>query len=237
MSTPFSRLIHTTGKAVKWFLGITGCITLLAFLISFTDIPFNAWYRLGTPRGNQISSPGLIVILSGSGMPSPDGLMSAYQGARTARQYPDAKIIVALPSSEEDNFLPLRLLANELIIRGVDSSRILFEPLGFNTRSQALQVAARYPGKDTLSVLLITTPEHLYRSVRTFRKVGFKQVGGSAAFDKPIDPDKAMDQGKSKDLQVRSLALRYNMWSYLHYELLVIREYCAIAYYRIKGWI
>jgi hypothetical protein len=31
--------------------------------------------------------------------------------------------------------------------------------------------------------------------------------------------------------------LRYNMWSYLHLELFVFREYCAIGYYKLKGWI
>jgi len=27
------------------------------------------------------------------------------------------------------------------------------------------------------------------------------------------------------------------MWSYMQYEIIVMREYTAIAYYRVKGWI
>ena len=171
-------------------------------------------------------------------MPSPDGLIRAYYGAQAARQYPNARIIIALPYNEEDSLQPLKLMAHELIAKGIDSSRIQFEPLGFNTRSQAVNIATMFTGKERkISLVLITSPEHMYRSVRTFRKVGFSDVGGVAAFDRPIDPEKAMDKGKAKDIRVKSLSLRYNMWSYLHYELFVLREYCAICYYKLKGWI
>lgn len=234
----FCRLIHLGIKFGKWFFGIIGCFSFLIFILSFTDIPFYAYYRLGTINANFTHPPDIIVILSGSGMPSPDGLIRAYYGVQVARRYKDAKIIIALPYSEGDSLQPLKLMAHELIVKGIDSSRILFEPLGFNTRSQAMNIAAMYPGnKRNLSLVLITSPEHMYRSVKTFIKAGFADVGGIAAFDKPIDEEKAMDKGKANDIRVKSLSLRYNMWSYLHYELFVLREYCAIGYYKLKGWI
>jgi uncharacterized SAM-binding protein YcdF (DUF218 family) len=234
----FKGLILSLLKIGTWFLVIIGFFACLAIIISFTDIPYYAYYRLGTTNARLTRPPELIVILSGSGMPSPDGLIRTYYGAQAARQYPDAKIIIALPYDEGDNLKPLKLMAYELTIKGIDSSRIQFEPLGFNTRSQAVNIAARYPGdKRQLPVVLVTSPEHTYRSVKTFMKAGFANVGGLAAFDKPIEPEKAMDTEKTKDIRVKSLSLRYNMWSYLHYELIVIREYCAIAYYRLKGWI
>ena len=77
----------------------------------------------------------------------------------------------------------------------------------------------------------------LFQSVKAFRKAGFAEVGGLPAFDRPIEPDQAMDKENTKDIRVKSLSLRYNMWSYLEYELIVMREYCAIAYYKFKGWI
>ncbi|MCX6223697.1 MAG: hypothetical protein NTV01_02930 [Bacteroidia bacterium] len=77
----------------------------------------------------------------------------------------------------------------------------------------------------------------MYRSVKAFIKAGFTDVGGLSAFDKPIEPGKAMDKENTKDIRVKSLSLRYNIWSYLHYELIVIREYFAVAYYKLKGWI
>lgn len=222
----------------KWFLGVLGFFALLGFILSFTDVPYNAYYNLGTKNTKLTRPPELIVILSGSGMPSPDGLIRAYYGVQAARQYPGAQIVIALPCDEGDSLRPLRLMADELTIKGISSSRIQFEPLGFNTRSQAMNIAARYTDdKNRLSLILVTSPEHMYRSVRAFTKVGFTSVGGLSAFDRPIDPEMAMDTEQAKDIRVKSLSLRYNMWSYLHYELIVLREYCAIAYYKLKGWI
>jgi hypothetical protein len=77
----------------------------------------------------------------------------------------------------------------------------------------------------------------MYRAVKTFRKAGFVKVGGLPTFEKPPDAEKIKDKEKSRDTRVKSLALRYNMWSYLNYELIVMREYTAILYYKIKSWI
>ena len=234
----FIEIIHLAITTGKWFFGIIGCFSFLILILSFTDIPFYAYYRLGTTNAKVTHPPNVIVILSGSGMPSPDGLIRAYYGVEAARRYTNAQIIIALPYGETDSLQPLKLMANELIVKGIDSSRIQFEPLGFNTRSQAMKIAEMFPGnKQELSLVLITSPEHMYRAVKTFLKVGFAEVGGIPAFDKPIDAEKAKDIGKTGDIRIKNLSLRYNMWSYIHYELLVIREYCAISYYRLKGWI
>jgi uncharacterized SAM-binding protein YcdF (DUF218 family) len=234
----FKSLIHFVFKSGLWFFGISGFVSFLIVILSFTDIPFLAYYRLGTSDTKLKHPPDFIVLLSGSGMPSPDGLIRAYYGVQAARQYKRAKIIIALPYNEADSLQPLLLMAHELIIKGIDSTRILFEPLGFNTRSQAVNIAAKFQGnKRNLTLLLITSPEHMYRAVKTFRKLGFTDVGGIPTFDKPIDAEKVIDNCKAKDIRVKSLSLRYNMWSYLHLELFVFREYCAIGYYKLKGWI
>ena len=231
-------LIHSLANIGRWFLGITGFFAILALILSFTDLPYNAYYKLGTKNAKLTRPPEVIVILSGSGMPSPDGLMRSWYGVQAARQFPGAKIIIALPYDEGDSPKPLQLMADELIIKGIESSRIQFEPLGFNTRSQAMNIAGRYPGdQSSTAVLLITSPEHMYRSVKAFKKAGFTAVGGLPVFDTPIEPEKAKDNESTKDIRVKSLSLRYNMWSYLHYELIVLREYCAIGYYKLKGWI
>jgi uncharacterized SAM-binding protein YcdF (DUF218 family) len=221
----------------KWIFGIAGMAAVLMLLISFTDLPYNVWYKLGTKNAKTERKPDVIIILSGSGMPSPDGLMRAWYGARAARQFPAASIIIALPYNEGDSLQPLRIMASELAARGIDSTRIRYEPLGFNTHAQAVNIAFRYPETKGKSVMLVTSPEHMYRSVKVFKKTGFAMVGGMAAFDTPIDPEKVADTGTGTDKRVKSLNLRYNMWSYLHYELYVLREYAAIAYYKLKGWI
>ena len=207
-------------------------------LLSLTDVPFYAYHWLGVSNSKLSGKPDTIVILGGSGMPSPDGLIRTYYGAEAAKQFSDAKIIIALPFNEHDSLRQLQLMAHELIVKGIDSMRIKFEPFGFNTHSQAVNIANMFGSdKSAVSLLLITGPEHMYRAVRTFRKAGFVNTAGVATFENPVDEEMAKDKDKAKDTRIKSLALRYNMWSYLNYELLVMREYVAICYYKVKGWI
>jgi uncharacterized SAM-binding protein YcdF (DUF218 family) len=224
----------------KWLLGITGGFAVLLLVLSFTDIPYFAYYYLGTSSPKITHDPDLIVVLGGAGMPSPDGLIRVWYASNAAREYKKAQIIIALPYNEngKDSLHQLDLMARELIVKGIDSSRIHYEPLGFNTRSQALNVAAGFAGsKGWLYLLVVTSPEHMYRSVKTFQKAGFAHVEGLPTFEVPIDEERARDKEDAKDPRVKNLAFRYNMWSYLSYELLVFREYSAITYYKLKGWI
>jgi hypothetical protein len=91
----------------------------------------------------------------------------------------------------------------------------------------------------TASLLIVSSPEHIYRCVKTFRKQGFTHVNGLPTFEQSTDDDVFYSPGEKKDVlkrTERNVALRYNMWSYLQYEILVLREATAIAYYRLKGF-
>ena len=70
-----------------------------------------------------------------------------------------------------------------------------------NTREQAQRIfeeirLPEYP------IILITSPEHLYRSLLSFRKVGFSNVGGTAAFEKALEEELTY---RSEKLGVRKL--------------------------------
>ncbi|MFN6943772.1 MAG: YdcF family protein [Cytophagaceae bacterium] len=218
------------------FLKTSGVIFLVLILLSFTDLPYYAYHHLGTVNAKLIKKPEVIILLGGSGMPSPDGLIRTYYAADLAEKFTEARIIIALPYNEHetDSLYQLNLMANELILKGINPERITYEPKGYNTRSQALNIAAMY-GEHKPVLALVTSPEHIYRSIKTFEKAGFSHVGGVPSFEKPPEEDKIKDKN-AKD-QVNSLSVRYNMWSYLSYEILVLREYTAIAYYKCKGWI
>lgn len=204
--------------------------------LSFTNLPYNAYYQLSSSDAILKSKPNLIVILGASGMPSPDGLIRTYYGAAAAKKDREAKIIIAYPYNDgPDSLFQLNAMAKELILKGVDSVRIEYEPFGFNTRSQAVNIGKRPDlNKNEISLLIITSPEHMYRAIKTFQKVGFEHVGSLAAFERPIDEIKLENKEDKRSI---GLFLRYNMWSYLNYEILVLREYTAIAYYKMQGWI
>lgn len=225
-------------RFVKWLFLTSGLLAILFFFLSFTSIPYHAYHYLGTCNAKLYHKPGLIVLLGGGGMPSPDGLMRCYYTAEAAKENTNARIIIALPCDERDSASQLQLMRRELILRGIDSSRISFEPRGFNTHSQAENIAALFgTSLRTTALLIITSPEHMYRSVKTFQKAGFANVGGVAAFEDPIDEEQITDKQNNGDTRVKSVALRYNMWSYMNYELLAIKEYCAITYYKLMDWI
>jgi uncharacterized SAM-binding protein YcdF (DUF218 family) len=239
MKLPNGSAIKDFGKKFfKKFFIVNGILFALLLFLSFTDLPYYAYHWLGTSTPKLKKQPELIVLLGGSGMPSPDGLIRCYYTAKAAKKNSAAEIVIALPFNEIDSLRQLSLMAHELVLRGIDTSRIRFEPIGFNTHSQAENIAKLFlDRKATLSVLIVTSPEHTYRAVKSFTAVGFEQVGGEPAFDSPVDESKVKDLENTNDTRVKSLSLRYNMWSYLNYELLVLREYAAISYYWLKGWI
>jgi len=92
------------------------------------------------------------------------------------------------------------------------------------------------------SLLIITSPEHLTRAVLTFKKAGFLKVDGLPAFETTIESDityndRLMGGRKWIPGIGGNLALRYQFWTQLRYEELMIREYLALFYYKLKGWI
>ncbi len=183
-------------------------------------------------------------MLSGSGIPSESGLIRTYFTAQLANKYPEAKVIIAMPENEEDKLSASKMIKDELIIRNIYEKNILFEKKGTNTRSQALNISILLNGKiKDSSIILVTSPEHMYRAVLTFKKVGFKTVAGYPTFENSIPSDISFNDKKlgGRTLMIpnvgENLTLRYQFWNHLKYEIIVLREYSAILFYWIKGWI
>ncbi|MDZ7741600.1 MAG: YdcF family protein [Bacteroidota bacterium] len=228
-------------KLVRYFLIGLGGFALLMLILSFTEQPFWAYYWLGTHNSELSEDPDYIVVMGAGGMPSPEGLMRCYYAARAAEQFPDASVVIALPTLEEYFYVSHTYkMFREISRRGIDSTRFLFEIRGTNTRTQAVEIAGMIAQQDTAILMIITSPEHMYRSVRTFRKMGFKEVGGIPSFEDALDEDLLFDrEERRKKIKAldRNVVLRYNMWNYLKLEISIIRESIAIAWYRIRGWI
>lgn len=226
-------------RVLRVLLVALGSLGLVLVLLSFTDVPYRAYHRLGMPEQRLSGEPDVITVLGGAGMPSPDGLIRTYYAAAVAARFPSAVIVIALPAGEgKDSLYQLQLMARELIQRGVEPQRIRFESQGINTHSQAENIALFFGSqRSELALLVVTSPEHVYRAVCCFEREGFGEVGGMPAFGVAPGEKGLTDEERPGAMPVPGLALRYNMWSYLHYELLVLREYCAIAYYWINGWI
>jgi uncharacterized SAM-binding protein YcdF (DUF218 family) len=235
-------------RILKYLLFFFGGLFIILFIFCMTTAPFWTWYRLSTKYAGVHRPPEVLVVLGGGGMPSESGLMRTWYAARLGNHFQKSKIIIALPGDTLDTLSSVCQMKSELVLRGISPNRISFESLGTNTRAQAINIyrsgiksqvsIARFQ----VNVLIITSPEHLYRAVRSFRKAGFLKVDGVPAFETAIESELSFDDsilGGNKWMPSigRSLGLRYEFWTQLRYEQLIIREWLAIGYYKIKGWI
>jgi uncharacterized SAM-binding protein YcdF (DUF218 family) len=229
-------------RFIKILLFVSGGIFLLLCLLALTELPFWAYYRLGTGNSRMTKAPVTIVLLSGSGIPSESGLLRAYYTARLASAYPDAGIMISIPGDIADSTSALQLTAYELQIRGIEKQRIHFENQGRNTREQAQKLAAgKTVAQLAMPVTLVTAPEHMKRAVLTFRKCGFTCVSGLPTFGNSLESSLRFEDSDLKGNKFvpsigNNMLVRYQFWSHLKLEVLVIREYFGLMYYKMRGW-
>ena len=217
-----------------------GILALVFIILSFTSYPYHAYHWLGTANARITSQPDYIVVMGAGGMPGPEGMIRCYYASLAADQFPEATIIVALPADslgldDSDH----QRMVNEIKSRGIEAERIMSETLGTNTYTQARNIRAML-GNHEASLLIITSPEHMYRCIRTFRKQGFEKTSGIATFEHAFNEELLVekdDKGRKRKQSDQLLGLRYNMWSYMQYQIIVLREFIAIGWYKMQGYI
>ena len=228
-------------RILRFILVITGFFFLSAFAVSFTSLPFWGIHWLGTSKSELIESPLNIIMLGGGGMPGESNLIRSWYTAIASEQFPEAKVIIAMPGDLKDSTSTPLLMQKELQLRGIKSNKIRFENTGTNTRYQALQ--CKYMLDIVSPVLIITSPEHMRRAVLCFKKVGFQSVNAFPAFENAAEADLTFTDDKlgGNKLLVpdvgNSISFRYQFWNHLKYEISIAREITALFYYKLRGWI
>lgn len=230
--------------ALRILLLSMGILFLLIMVLSFTTLPYWGYYWLGTSKSEIGPKPDYIVLLGGGGMPSESNLMRAFYVHRAATEAPESRIIISIPGNPADSLSTARLVADELVSKGIMPERILYEQQGTNTRSQALQLK-QYNSENLTGkvVLLVTSPEHMRRAVLVFRKVGFENINALPAFESAIEANLFFDDDQLGGDQLLvpdiggNTTVRYQFWNHLKYEILIAREIAALGYYWIRGWI
>ena len=237
------RKSNSIFRFTKILLIISGSIFLLLCVMAFTKIPFWAYYNLGTGNSKITKPPVTIILLSGTGIPSEGGLLRPYYTARLGKANPDASIVISMPGDLTDSMGAPQLTAKELILRGIERGRISFESLGRNTREQAQKLSAGKTSEQLkLPITLVTSPEHMKRAVLTFRKCGFTTVSGLPTFENSLETDLTFKDSDLKGNKYvpsigNNMQVRYQFWTQLKLEVLVIREYFGLTYYKMRGWI
>jgi len=223
-------------KSIKILLFLFGCIFLLMIVLALTSAPFYTYYNLGKSPNKEFQAiePRQIVMFGGAGMPSEDNLMRLYHTAALARQF-NVPVMLVHPKDSLCQAEMTRLLNQG----GIE--RISYMTSGTNTRSQCLELKERHPQLINKQLLVVTSPEHIRRTVKSLNKVGFENVIGVAAYPSTVDFDLSLKKqklgGNEVIPSVESVKMRYTFFNYLKLEITCVREYIALAYYRIKGWI
>lgn len=235
------HILQRIGAGIIRFAGWTA---LLLFLAAWLGLPWPVyrWLNsdgLASPRPD----PDVIVMMGGGGIPSESGLTRAWQTAEEAHRYPSARVMVAMPFEPGESATNRGAVVRELILRGVPEHRLDQEGAGRHTREQAGLVRAMLGARaDAQAILIVTSPEHLRRSVLAFRKAGFDTVMGQGVeyqrLEAAVEITEPASPGISPGNWVGgSLMLRYRIWDNLILEIKVLRELAALAYYRAQGWI
>ncbi len=177
-------------------------------------------------------------------MPSESSLMRAFFVHRAAVESPESKIVISIPGNPTDSLSTARMVAAELISKGIAAERILYEQTATNTRSEAIQLQNFNQDKLTnKAILLVTSPEHMRRSVLVFKKAGFSKVSALPTFENAIEANLFFDDDKLGGNKVLvpdigdNTSVRYQFWNHLKYEILIAREMAALGYYKLRGWI
>ncbi len=224
-------------SVVKKIIFSAGIFFLVLCLVACTRLPFDLHQWLGTANADFDFTPECIIIPGGSGMPSEANLIRLYYASEIAVSVPTAKVILLHPIDTSVATSMMRFL----VTHGVDSMQIHWYSEGTNTREQVLLLKENQPGMEHMKIVVVTSPEHMYRTLGVFRKLGFKNVGGVSAFEQAMFVDLGYDHSKTggkwymPDVSANT-GLRYNFWNYLKLQITCYRELLAIMYYKLNGW-
>ena len=223
-------------KIIKILIFVLGILFFLMLALAFTSAPFYCYFNLGQnpDKEAQITQPQRVIMFGGAGMPSEDNLMRLYHTAALAQHF-DTPVILVHPKDSLCQAEMTRLLRQD----GVDN--IEYMTSGANTRSQCVELMEKHPQLANQPMLVVTSPEHVRRTIKCLTKVGFTNVIGKAAYPATVDFDLSLKKqklgGNEAIPSVESIKMRYTFFNYLKLEITCIREYFALGYYRIKGWI
>jgi len=228
-------------RLLRNLLVLIGFFFLICVIFALTSAPFWGYHWLGTSKSELKWEPETIVLLGGGGMPSQSNLMRSWYTEKAAKSFPKANVIIAMPGQVTDSLSTPQLMKKELILRGISPEQITFEAKATNTRAQALNCQGLI--KMQTPILLVTSPEHMRRSVLCFKKAGFEKVNALPAFENAAEADLSFNDDELGGNTVlipdvgQSINMRYQLWNHLKYEILIAREMIAMTYYKIRGWI
>jgi len=237
-------------RVIRIALISVGLFALFFIAIQFTPLPWRAYKGLWDVPSSSTKPPTHILVMGGSGIPGESGLMRTFYAAQAAREHPNADLFIAMPLGAADSPAS-QAYRDEIQLRGISAERVHILEGGRNTREQALRLAELL-AKETHAtcVLIVTSPEHTRRTAAAIRKTCDVPLRAFPAFPISLEdplPWSATELDTPEPTSTTaliavpdigsSMRLRYTLWANLRYTHEAFREYAALFYYRLRGWI
>lgn len=217
MTTPGAR-----GK-LRVFFAILGMFFAAAVVAAAVGLPKLVEDRFAAAAPYKADCDYILLLPAGK-PPSPETLLRAHKAAEEARKNPRAKVVISNHTKPPLEKSPTWEIREELILRGVEAERIILETKATKTAEHAEFIkAARIGDPEKDSYLIVTSPYHMWRSVKVFEKSGFKHIYAAPACH------------SSSAIGSLDLYYRYRFWGNLQLEVKIIREFVAMAYYKLTG--
>jgi len=236
-------------RVLRNTLAVLGILALLYGAFLFSPFPWRIYKSLGSFPSPSSLPPTHILVMGGSGIPGESGLMRTFYAAEAARQNPAAEVLIAMPLGAADSAASQAYL-NEVQLRGVPTHQFRILEGGRNTREQAIRLAEVLAEETNITcVLIVTSPEHIRRTAAAIRKTCNTSIQAFPAFPVSLEDPlpwsvEELDTPESAPITRAvvpdigsSMRLRYSLWANLRYTHEALREYTALLYYRLQGWI
>ncbi len=90
-----NRSVRLLGRLVHALLLLAGLLAGTALALQFTNLPWRAYRYLSEIPAGCPAPPSHILVMGGSGIPGPSGLMRTFYAARAAAEHPAAAYLTA----------------------------------------------------------------------------------------------------------------------------------------------
>lgn len=124
-----------------------------------------------------------IIILGAKVNGTSPSLILRYRidaGIEYLRNNPDTMVIASGGQGADEQISEAQCIYNELVAAGIDPERILIEDRSTSTRENLIYSMEFLDAKQN-TVVITTTDFHIFRSLRTAKECGYKNVWGNSA--------------------------------------------------------
>lgn len=154
-----------------------------------------------------------------------ESALRTMEGARLYKLLDDPYVIV---SGGENPFMGGGTPESEMIFNllremGIPEEKILLESISQSTREQAQRLQPLLEKYQIDHFVLVTSPLHMQRSLAVFRATGMKPISGPSAL--------------LTDVFLDSSVMILPSWVALDASQAAMREYLALTYYWVRGWL